>query len=292
MTFPPADVPTVAFQGAPGAFSEEALLERFRWRAAPLPCRSFGAVVDAVEEGRADFGVLPVENTLAGTVTGAYDALAGSRLLVVGEVIHPIRHCLLGLAGARPDRLTRIVSHPVALAQCTRFLSAHPSAESVAVYDTAGGAEEVAERGDPRTGAVASRGAAARYGLEILAEGIQDRDDNQTRFYVVRRRTGEPSGASGTASEPVEAGEHRTVLLLEVEDRPGSLLSVLDSFARRGINLTKLESRPAERPWRYRFLLEVAADARDPGAVDALGEVRGRSSTFRNLGSFPAAPRG
>lgn len=279
-----------AFQGAPGAFSEEALrtyfeAEGFPQQVEPLPCRSFAEVVAAVQEGRADYGVLPVENTLAGSVTGAYDALADGRLSVVGEVIRPIRHCLLGLPGTRLEDIRRIVSHPVALAQCTGFLSSQANAESIAVYDTAGGAMEVAEGGDPTVAAVASRGAGERYGLDVLAADIQDRDDNQTRFYVVH-----PEGRRRRASHG-DPADHKTVMVIEVENRPGSLLDILEPFARRGLNLSKLASRPAPVPWRYRFLLEVQASAEEEEMALAVGEVEEHATSLRVLGSFPAASR-
>lgn len=281
----PAGPIRVAFQGAPGAFSEEALLSYFGTTVAPLPCRGFADVVEAVQEDEAARGVLPVENTLAGSVTAAYDALASGPVTIVGEIIWPIRHFLLGVPGSRPAELRRILSHPVALAQCTRFLSAHEQAEAVAVYDTAGAAREVAERGDPSRAAVAARGAAERYGLEILASDIQDRDDNQTRFYVIRL----PEPAE--QAEPPREAPHRTVVVLEVKDRPGSLMDVLAPFARREINLSKLESRPAEVPWRYRFLLELDAHRASEAAAAALAEVEPLTSAFRVLGSFPAADR-
>lgn len=285
---PPSAV-RIAFQGEPGAFSEEALLSHFPRSVSRLPCREFRDVVRAVERGDADGGVLPVENTLAGSVAAAYDVLADSRLAIVGEIIWPIRHCLLGTSGAPVEELRKILSHPVALAQCTRFLSRQERAEAVAVYDTAGAAKEVAARADPSLAAVAARGAAKRYGLTILVADIQDRDDNQTRFYVISR-VDRPL-ESPEANLPNEPGPQKTVVLLEVEDRPGSLLDVLEPFARRGINMSKLESRPGRVPWRYRFLLELDAPATDREAAEALEEVERRSSTFRILGSFPAAVR-
>lgn len=295
----PDTAPSVAFQGAPGAFSEEALLSYFSGEAVSLPCREFQAVVNAVEAAEAAFGVLPVENTLAGSVVAAYDALADGRVRIVGEIILPIRHCLLGLPGSGVDGIRRILSHPVALAQCTRFLSSREGAESVAVYDTAGAAEEVARDGDPRVAAVAARGAAQRYGLEILATDIQDRDDNQTRFYViVRGRESDRDPEVDTPSVPSPPapgaevsgnGPWKSVVLLEVEDRPGALMDILEPLARAGINLTKLQSRPGEVPWRYRFILELAALAQVEPAAGALRQVRRHTTTFRVLGSFLAA---
>jgi prephenate dehydratase len=274
--------PVVAFQGEHGAFSEEALRAFFGSAADPLPRRDFRAVVDAVEKGEAAFGVLPVENTLAGGVGGAWDALADSALEVVGEVVRPIRLYLMGVVGARADRLERILSHPVALAQCTRFLDAHPHADAVAVHDTAGAAQEVARQGSPRLAAVAPLAAAERYGLEVLAADLQDRPDNQTRFFVVRREGGE--GGLPTATHDAWS----TVLLVEAQDRPGALLRLLEPFATRGIDLSRIESRPAKEPWRYRFAMELRADASHPETLAALNEVREKSSAFRLLGSFPA----
>jgi prephenate dehydratase len=276
-------VPTVAFQGERGAFSEEALLTHFGGRAAPLPRRDFRGVGEAVLAGEADFGILPVENTLAGSVQGSHDVLAGGGLRIVGEIVLRIRLHLLGLPGAREDRLRRILSHPVALAQCTRYLRAHPRAEAVAVHDTAGAAQEVARTADPEVAAVAPRAAAERYGLTVLASDLQDRADNQTRFYLVRR-----DGADGLP-EPEGGGAYRTVVLLELQDRPGALLAVLGPFASRGIDLSRIESRPARTPWRYRFLLELRVSAGEPAAREALGEAKAASTDFHVLGSFPVA---
>jgi prephenate dehydratase len=277
--------PQVAFQGEPGAFSEEALGIFFGGDADPLPRRDFRAVVDAVESAEASFGILPVENTLAGGVGGAWDALADSRLEVVGEIIHPIRLFLLGVPGARVADLERILSHPVALAQCTRFLSSHAHAQAVAVHDTAGAAQEVARDGNPRMAAVAPQGAAQRYGLEILQPDLQDRADNQTRFFVVRREGGPqpPEDSAGATFS--------TVLLVEARDQPGALLRLLVPFATRGIDLSRIESRPGAQPWQYRFAIELRADASDRRTREALDELRSLTAYFRLLGSFRGANR-
>ena len=279
---PGGDVPTVAFQGELGAFSEEAVETFFRGYAVPLPRREFRDLAASVVAGEADFGMLPVENSVAGSVLPAHDVLLSSELAVVGEVIRPIRHFLLGVPGATLDAVTRVISHPVALAQCTRFLAEHPSFEAVAVYDTAGAARDVAGRGDPAVAAVAARGAARRYGLAVLAEDLQDRRDNQTRFLVVTHPGRVlPRGAGGD-------GPIKTALVVETENRPGALVEVLLPFAERGINLTKLESRPGERPWTYRFFLELQADAGEAPAAEALAEIGRRAGALRVLGSFPS----
>lgn len=283
------ELPRVAFQGEPGAFSEEALLLHFGGRARSLPCRDFYGVGEAVAGGKAGFGILPVENTLAGSVQGASDVLAAGRLTVVGEVVLPIRHFLLGVPGAEGRRLRRILSHPIALAQCVRYLRARPDVEAVAVHDTAGAAKEVARLGDPGLAAIAPEGAAGRYGLEILAADLQDRNDNQTRFYVIRASgEREEEGADGATLSEAPGG-FKTVVLLELLDRPGALVRVLEPFAARGIDLSRIESRPAPIPWRYRFILELRAHRASSELRDALEAARAHTSLFQVLGSFPAA---
>jgi len=288
---PPGPGATVAFQGEAGAFSEEALFAHFGAGVDPLPCRDFEGVGRAVRSEGAAYGVIPVENSLAGSVQGAYDVLAAGGLTVVGEIVLPIRHFLLGCDGSRPEAVRRVTSHPVALAQCSRYLSRRPDVEVVAVYDTAGAAREVARAGDPAVAAVASRRAAKRYGLRVLVEDIQDRDDNQTRFFVVRSEEAEafapePRVASGRGEDPPP---WKSVLLVELEDRPGALLRILEPFAERNISLSKLESRPGEVPWRYRFILELRASLTSPEAAEAVATVRERSASLSILGSFPTA---
>lgn len=271
----------VAFQGELGAFSEEAARRFFSGPIEPVPCREFREVGAAVAGGSVAYGLLPIENTLAGSVVASYDVLAAEPLEVVGEVIVPIHHCLLGVPGAELARITRVLSHPVALAQCSRFLLEHPTIEAVAVYDTAGAARDVARAGDPTVAAIAGRAAAERYGLDILASNIEDRPDNQTRFLVVAR--------AGSAPPPEAArpgAQKKTALLVETDNTPGSLVQVLLPFANRGINLSKLESRPAAAPWTYRFFMELEADAAAPDTQEALAEVRRRASALRILGSF------
>ena len=277
---------TVAFQGELGAFSEEAVHRFFGEGVTPVPRRGFAEVGQAVTAGEVDFGLLPIENSLAGSVVGSYDVLSGADLAVLGEVVTPIHHCLLGLPGSRMEEVVQVLSHPVALAQCQRFLQGHPTMEAVVFYDTAGAAREVANAGRAEQAAIAGRGAAARYGLEILAEDIEDRQDNQTRFLVVAR-PGEalPEHLRGSA------GPKKTALLLETRNVPGALVRVLVPFADRGINLSKIESRPGSEPWSYRFFIEVEGDAQ--GAADALREAEPHAATLRVLGSFPrASPAG
>lgn len=278
-------LPRVAFQGELGAFSDEAVRLFFGDSAVPRPSRTFVEVGRAVATGEADYGLLPVENTLAGSVVASFDVLGSEDLQVVGEVIVPIHHCVLGVPGATLKGVHRVHSHPVALAQCTRFFAEHPGIEAVASYDTAGAAKEVAERGEQTEAALAGRGAAERYGLVILAADVEDRHDNQTRFLVVTR-AGEDVRPPAPRGEDPSTGR-KTALLVETDNSPGALVRVLLPFANRGINLSKLESRPADEPWTYRFFMELETDASAPDARDALEEVRRRATDLRPLGSFP-----
>jgi prephenate dehydratase len=269
--------PLVAFQGELGAFSEDAVHMYFAGTAEPSPCRTFDDVARAVTSGAAEYGLLPIENTTVGAVSAACDVLAASALFIIGEVICPVRHCLLGVPGATLHGLRHAYSHPVALGQCADYFSAHSGIEPVAMYDTAGAARHVAATADPASAAVASRRAAERYGLEVIAEDIQDRSDNQTRFLVVVR------------SAPVErerAGAWKTALLVETGDRPGALLDVLRPLAAHEINMSHLQSRPGAQPWTYWFFLEVEAAIDDSRLTLALEEIGARASA-RVLGSFP-----
>jgi prephenate dehydratase len=215
-------------------------------------------VGERVAAGEVEYGMLPIEKSLAGSVIATYDVLASTELAVVGEIVCPIHHCVLALPGVAPDELRRVRSHPVALAQCRRWLAAHPGVEAVSWYDTAGAAQAVAAGGDRATGTIAGRLAAERYGPEVLESEVENRADNQTRFLVVARPDAPlPARAAGGASEM------KTSLLAETPNVPGALLHLLSPFAERGVNLSKLESRPAGEPWSYRFFIELdgAADA-------------------------------
>jgi prephenate dehydratase len=283
---PPGAAPRVAFQGDHGAYSEEAVLAHWPGGVRPVPTRSFAGVAAAVEAGGVEFGLLAVENTLAGTVVEAYDALAAAAVSVVGEVVLPIHHCVLAPAGATLGGLRTVESHPVALAQCGDFLARHEHVQAMVAYDTAGAARLVAEAGDRRRAAIAGRGAAERFGLAVLAADVEDRPDNQTRFLAVSR-TAAPL-AAGTPA--------RTALLAVTDNVPGALLRLLAPLAGAGLNLSKLESRPTGEPWSYRFFLEVEHLAGAAALAAALDELRAASRALRVLGSFarfaPPAPRG
>lgn len=291
-----ADHRRAGFQGALGAFSEEAVLA-LDPRAEPIPRTSFDAVVRAVERGEDDLGVIPVENTLAGTVVEAFDALASADVRAVAETAIPIRHYLLGTPGASVQVIREVRSHPVALAQCRAFFASHPGIRAQAVYDTAGAAEAVAELADPTVAAIASQRAGGRYGLDVLARDLQDRDDNQTRFYLVASRSPteaveDISTLDGLRGAPTDARDAastvlKTSLIVELENRAGSLHGLLEIFARRELSLTHITSRPAPTPWTYRFIVELLHDSPEEGsaAVDEAGVL---ATELRVLGTFPA----
>jgi prephenate dehydratase len=273
--------PRVAFQGEPGAYSDEAAHSWFGDAVETVACREFRDVTRAVTAGEVEFGVLPVENTLAGSVGPALDALLETDFAIVGEVVRPIRHCLLALPGAKAEGLKKVMSHPVALVQCIRFFEEHPDVEAVAVHDTAGAARLVSESKDKTVGALASEAAGKRYGLEVLARDLQDRSDNSTRFYVVA-----PQGSAGVVPK---LASPKSLVVFETGDRPGALVEVLTAFARRGLNLSRLESRPGRLPWTYRFVAEVTADMREGDAALGLEDVRSRAMTVDVRGPFAAA---
>lgn len=272
----------VAFQGEPGAYSETAALRLFGPEVTPVPVRDFAGVGRAVAEGSADAAVLPVENTLAGAVVASLDVLGREELdlAVIGDTVIPIAHCVLGLPGTTLEEITRIRSHPVALAQCTRFFE-RTGIEAVASYDTAGAAREVAGLGDRTIAAIAGAGAAERYGLRILADGVADREDNQTRFLAIVPAHSVPA--------PVRPAT-RALLVARVGNTPGSLVRLLAVFADRGINLSRLECRPGTEPWTHRFFIEVEMDPDSEEGRAALRDAAGQALAVRCLGGCAGEP--
>ena len=267
----------IAFQGEAGAYSEEALF-LLHPDAVSLPYREFRDVASAVTAGRSDLGLLPIENSLVGSIATNFDLIAESGLAIVAEVVSVVHHCLLGVPGGSPSSLRRVLSHPVALAQCERFLAGLSGVEAVAFYDTAGAAAEVARRSDPTLGAVAGALAAQRYGLGILAERIEDEPHNQTRFLVVAR---EPA-------PPPPGVPAKTTLRLKLPHQPGTLARALAPFADAGLNLTKLESRPDRTtPWEYLFYLDVEGRSSDPAMRAALEALKSQGAVITLLGDYP-----
>jgi prephenate dehydratase len=267
----------VAYQGEPGAYSDEAVAALFP-EAEPVGFATFRLTFDALVVGAVDAAVLPVENSTAGVVQEVSDLLWDlPSLRIVREHVQPVRHCLLGW----PGPVERALSHPQALAQCDAYLHSR-QIRSVSFHDTAGAARAVAERREPGTAAIASKSAAQRYGLYVLAEGIQDDSENRTRFVVVER---------GQAARPQGAPEgSKCSLAFVTAHRPGSLAQALDCFARRQMNLTRLDSRPMKgRPFEYRFYLDFGMNGDASAAEAALHDLEDVSAEVRLFGTYPAA---
>ena len=270
----------IAYQGEPGAYSDEAVSALFPdAEATGFP--TFRQAFDALDAGAVDAAVLPVENSSAGIVQEVSDLLwEKPGLRVVREHIQPVRHCLLGW----PGPVERALSHPQALAQCERYLHAR-QIRPVAFHDTAGAARAVAEQRQPGTAAIASKAAAKRYGLYVLAESIQDDSENRTRFVVVER--GDPTRPRNAS------GGWKGSIAFVTAHRPGSLAHALDCFARRGVNLTRLDSRPMlGRPFEYRFYLDFLLNGEPSAAVEAeaaLSDLEEASAQIKLFGTYPAA---
>jgi prephenate dehydratase len=264
----------IAYQGEPGAYSEAAAL-RFIDHADLQACESFEQVFEAVDQGTATHGVLPVENSIGGSIHRNYDLLLEHDLPIVGEVQLIVTHNLMALPGTRIEDLTRIYSHPQALAQCERFLRALPHVAVEATYDTAGSAKLVKEKQLVGAGAIASERAAQVFGLEILKAEVQDFSDNITRFLVVSR-----------VADPDPLVD-KTTVVFSLPNEPGALFKALSVFALRDIDLTKIESRPIRgRPWEYLFYVDLPLGRHDLRCSRALIHLAEFARSMRTLGSY------
>jgi prephenate dehydratase len=266
---------TVAFQGEAGAFSEQAASVYFGKSAQTLPCRSFADVFRAVESRQADRGLIPIENTVFGSIHENYDLLQRSRLHIVGEIKLRVIHALLVNAGVRLKDIRYIYSHPQALGQCERFLASLHNVEVVAVYDTAGAAKMIKEEKRKDAAAIASLRAAQVYGLQVLKKEIESNRANFTRFLALSRvKAGTPRHA-------------KTSIVFGLKDAPGALYKALSVFALRDVNLLKIESRPfVGKPWEYLFYVDIEGSMNDAAcklSIRHLGEI---SSYLRILGTY------
>lgn len=271
----------VAFQGVRGAYSEAALVAHFGAKAEPVGFAFSEQVFDAVEDGRADAGFVPVENTIAGPVGVNTDLLLERRVLATAEAYLLVEHCLLAPRGTKLSDVKTVRSHPIALAQCRDFLNKH-GLTAVPDYDTAGAAESVAKNKVPGEAAVASKLAGQVYGLDVLAEGIQTERNNFTRFLAFVR----------AEDAPKDLKREKTSLAFGVHHHPGALLECLKLFADHAINLTKLESRPIPAdPFEYSFFVDFVGGLGDPGVDAALRELTAAARHVKVIGSYPLAER-
>jgi prephenate dehydratase len=263
----------VAFQGESGAYSEQAVFNYFG-AADTQSCESFKIVFDAVNSKKCDAGMIPIENSLAGSIHQNYDLLLHNPLHITGEYLLRVRHCLIALPDVKKEEIKKVISHPQALGQCAGYLRAHDIiAEQV--YDTAGSVKMLKESGARDTAAIASRRAAELYGMQILEEGIEDNVENYTRFLVIQR---EPA---------VPEKEAKTSIVFTLKNQPGSLFKALSVFALRDIDLTKIESRPLQgKPWEYLFYIDFIGATHEERAKRALDHLGEYATTLRVLGSY------
>jgi len=269
----------IAIQGEPGSFSHEAAL-KFVPDATVVPCSLSADVFAALSEGKVDAAAIPIENSLAGPVSEHYDLLLSHDVKVERETLLRIRHNLIAMPGVTIGEIERVLSHPVALAQCRRFLASHTQMAAYAFYDTAGSVKQLMTQQDRHAGAIASKEAARYYGAEILQADIEDNPENYTRFFLVRR----------SADAVVDPATNKISLAFSVENRPGSLVAALSALSALGTNLTKIESRPVHgKPWEYSFYVDCQIQCGEDGRR-ALEALAAHCAMVKELGRYQEAP--
>lgn len=268
---------SIAFQGVAGAYSEEAIRQYYGPDVDTVPCHLLEDLFPSVEHGDADYALLPVENAVAGAVTGAYELLLERDLRINAEVIYHVQHMLMAVPGTKFEDVKRVRSHPQALTQCQRYLTRYGLTPEPA-FDTAGSAHDLAEHPESNVAVIASALAAELYGLEIIDKAIEDYPFNYTRFFIMGM------------DDPPRAQRSKTSVVFSTRHSPGALYQSLGEFASRGINLTKLESRPRlNQPWRYMFYLDFEGHSQDIECEAALLGLMRHSAFVKFLGSYPAA---
>lgn len=269
----------VAFQGELGAYSEEAIIQHFGEKAQPVPRPYLKDVFDTVENGGADLGLVPAENSLEGSIVRTFDLLLERGLKIQGETVLRVIHCLIANRGVTLGDLKRAYSHPQALGQSRAYLEGH-GLEPVSWYDTAGSVKMIGEKGLRDAAGIASARAAEVYDMAVLARGLETDKENYTRFFVIGDGDVGPTG------------NDKSTIAYIVDHRPGTLLESLRAFASRRLNLTKIESRPIPgRPWEYTFFIDIEAHRDEPSMGEALDELRESTKFIKILGSYPRAQR-
>ncbi|NIR50750.1 prephenate dehydratase [candidate division KSB1 bacterium] len=267
-----------AFQGEKGAYSEKAALEFFDKGIELNPCQSFKEVFELVEQGTCSAGVVPIENSLTGSVHQNYDLLLKYNLTIAGEIYVRIVHCLMALKNIKLEGIKRIYSHPQALEQCQEFLEEAKDIETVPTYDTAGSAKILIEQNIKDGAAIASEQAAKDYGLQILKSGIESNHENYTRFLVLKKEN------------PMPQKGGKTSIVFSFKDIPGALFKSLSVFALRDINLLKIESRPLHgSPWKYFFYLDFEGSLEETASRNAINHLKEITTFLKVLGSYPKA---
>ena len=264
----------VAFQGEPGAYSEQAVFNYFG-DAETQSCESFDAVFEAVVSNQCEAALIPIENSLAGSIHQNYDLLLRHNLHIVGEHFLRVQHCLIAMPGVKKEDIKKAISHPQALGQCAGYLRTH-GIKAEQAYDTAGSVKMLKESGARDTAAIASRRAAELYGMQILEEGIEDNAENFTRFLAIQHE----------AVIPTE--EAKTSIVFTLKNQPGALFKAMSVFALRDIDLTKIESRPLQgKPWEYLFYIDFIGSTSEETIKRALDHLGEYAVMLRVLGSYP-----
>lgn len=265
----------VAFQGEPGAYSEMAIIQYFR-NSRLVPMKSLPDVFNGLKHGHVDFGVVPIENSIEGSVNETYDLLLDTNFVVSGEIYLRVRHCLI-VNKSGGSNIQSVYSHPQALAQCRRYLQGRKLA-TIATYDTAGAVKMIKQKKNMKVAAIASRRAAELYDMEILEEGIEDNKNNFTRFLIMSKIRTKSTGHDGTS------------MIFSVKHIPGALYNILQEFASRNINLTKIESRPTkEKPWEYNFYVDFEGHIDNEIINVAVESIKKKAAFIKILGSYQRA---
>ncbi len=270
----------VAFQGERGAYGEMAVLQYFP-SAKLVPRKSFHDVFEAAEKGKVDFAVVPVENSIEGSVGEIYDLLLQTKMKVIGEVYQRVRHCMIANKDVKLSDIRSVYSHPQALGQCRNYLQ-KKKLEPLAAYDTAGAVKMIKEKRLMDAAAIASRRAGELYGMQILDEGIEDRKNNYTRFLVL---------SPAVKKKPIDKNAgYKTSIIFSIKHKPGALFGILGEFAASNLNLTKIESRPTkEKPWEYNFYVDFEGHTDDEVVKQVIKAIKTKTSYLRVLGSYRKA---
>lgn len=265
----------VCYFGMPGSNTQQAMEDFFGEDICGISCPTFQSVMEAVEWGDADYGVLPIENSSTGGITANYDLLLNYSNSIIGQYVNRIDHCLLGLPGARTEDIKKVYSHPQGLLQCRVFLKEHPEMNPVECADTATSAKKVAADGDISQAAIAAERAAKEYGLQVIEDGIQQEKNNSTRFIMIGRN-------------PVYLDDSdKLALCIELPHECGSLYRILSHFRFNDLNMTQIESRPIKgKTWEYRFFVDIEGNLEDPAVQNALRGIREEAKSIRILGNF------
>jgi len=278
----------VAIQGEHGAFSEEAALQLLRSQIKTVPTKDFPHMFSSVARHRAHACLAPMENSLVGSIYQNYDLLLQYGLVVRGEVYLRVSHCLIAPVGTYFEEIRRVYSHPIALDQCQEFFRRHPGLETVSTWDTAGSVHDLVTHREPGAGAIAGRSAARYYGAKVIAEGLEDDDANYTRFFLLTLADAELEGLERRFA-PDQVGPTKTSVVFYVENAPGSLYDTMGEFASRGLDLTRIESRPVRgKPFEYLFYLDFLGSPHEPPGDEALAGLLSRAGFARVLGTYPS----